>query len=262
MILLADVGNSRLKWSIYNAEKRSGQLAQDYSKDDADILLINLLLEKSISKLVLVSVLGKSFAKKIQHYCQLHNIELHIISSKSSAYGIKNSYDKPQRLGADRFVGMIAAHHLRPNMHCITISCGTAVTIDALTARGEHLGGLILPGLQQFSDQLIKKTALLTSEKSKKISLFAQNTVDALTSGSIFGLVEAINGISSRMEGELLKINHLEGNQHIMSPVQIIICGGDAEIIHQYLPDSVQREDDWLMQGLQLIAEFKSEKQA
>ncbi|MCK5918189.1 MAG: type III pantothenate kinase [Cocleimonas sp.] len=261
MILLADAGNSRLKWAMFNAGKRSKQFSQDYSKNRADYLLINLLVEKSVSTLIFVSVLGEQLSKKIQHYCEQHNIELVLIYSQSEAYGIKNSYSEPQRLGADRFVGLIAAHHLRPDMHCITISCGTAVTIDAITAEGEHLGGLILPGLQQFSDQLIKNTVLLTSEKTKKVSLFAHNTADALTSGSLFGLVEAINGISSRMKGKLLKINHLKGKQ-TMSPVQIIICGGDAEIIHQYLSDSVQREDDWLMQGLQVIANIKNEQQA
>jgi len=262
MILLVDAGNSRLKWAMLDAGKRSQQLAQDYSKDSAERLLIDLLAEKSVANLILVSVLGELFSKKIQQYCQQHTIELTLIYSQSEAYGVKNSYREPQRLGADRFVGLIAAHHLRPDTHCITISCGTAVTIDAITAQGKHLGGLILPGLQQFSDQLIKKTALLTSENTTKISLFSNNTADALTSGSIFGLVEAINGISSRMEGELLKMNHLKGSQQTMNPVQIIICGGDAKIIHPYLSESVQREDDWLMQGLQLIAEFTSEKQA
>ena len=262
MILLVDAGNSRLKWAIYDAGKRSKQLAQDYLEHSADKLLIDILAKKSVSKLILVSVLGEPFSKKIQRYCQQYNIELELIVSPSKAYGVQNSYNEPQRLGADRFVGLVAAHHLRSNRHCVTISCGTAVTIDAITAQGEHLGGLILPGLQQFSDQLIKKTVLLTSESATKIALFANTTADALTSGSIFGLVEAINGISSRMEGKLLKINHLQENQQSMNPVQIIICGGDAKIIHHYLSDSVQREDDWLMQGLQVIADIKSEKQA
>ena len=261
MMLLVDAGNSRLKWAMINEGKRSQQMAQDYSKHNADQLLIEQLSKKQVSKLIVVSVLGDQFAKKIQGYCRQYTIELSIIHSQLEAYGIKNSYEEPQRLGGDRFVGMIAAHHLRPDQHCITISCGTAVTIDAITAQGEHLGGLILPGLQQFSDRLIKKTALLTSEKTKKISLFANNTADALASGRIFGLVEAINGISSRMEGKLLKINHLEGKQQTMHSVQTIICGGDAETLHPYLSESVQREDDWLMQGLQVIADIKSERQ-
>jgi type III pantothenate kinase len=251
MILLVDAGNSRLKWSTYHNGKRSRQFAQDYSQASADSLLIDLLnknVSGSISRLVLVSVLGQSFAEKIQSHCQQSDIVLQIVVSQAEAYGVTNSYREPHRLGGDRFVGLIAAHHLRPNSHCITISCGTAVTIDALTAQGRHLGGLILPGLQQFSDQLIKKAALLTLEKEQKTTLFANNTTDALASGRIFGLVEAINGISSRMKGKLLKMNHLQrGNQHTMYPVQIIICGGDAKRLHHYLRDVAQREDDWLM---------------
>ena len=262
MMLLADAGNSRLKWSTYYKGKRSTQLAQNYSQYTPDIVLINLLQHNIansihiISELLLVSVLGKVFAQKIQSYCQLNNIQLDIIHSHSEAYGVKNSYLQPQRLGADRFVSLIAAHHLRSQSHCIVVSCGTAVTIDALTVQGQHLGGLILPGLQQFADKLIKNTVLLSRKNTEKITLFANNTADGLASGSVFGLVEAINGISSRMEGELLKMTHLRGNQPTMYPIKIILCGGDAAILHPYLADSVQREDDWLMQGLQVIADI------
>ena len=264
MILLVDAGNSRLKWSYYSAGTRSEQFAQDYSQHEAGILL-PLLLKKNVSntdnpvsKLILVSVLGDDFTQKIKYVCQTLQIELQIIRSQAEAYGVKNSYIESQRLGADRFVGMIAAHHLRPKRHCIIVSCGTAVTIDAITVEGEHLGGLILPGLSQFSEQLIKKSALLSIQGATKTTLFANNTADALASGRVYGLVEAINGISSRMKIELLKINDLMEKPNIMYPVQIILCGGDAKLLHPYLNESTQREDDWLMQGLQLIAELQS----
>jgi type III pantothenate kinase len=127
-----------------------------------------------------------------------------------------------------------------------------------LTAEGDHLGGLILPGLAQFSNQLIQKASLLSLEKTTKTTLLANNTADALASGRVYGLVEAINGISSRMEVELLKMNDLRGKPKIMYPVKIILCGGDAKVLHPYLNQSTQREDDWLMQGLELIAKFSS----
>ncbi len=266
MILLVDIGNSRLKWCFYAKGKRSKQFATDYSQYTADILLKNLLnknvieAKNPIKKLILVSVLDKKITKKIQCHCQKLNIALRIVYSQATAYGVKNSYSEPQRLGADRFVGLVAAHHLIPKQHCIIISCGTAVTIDAITQQGKHLGGLILPGLQQFSAQLIQKTALLTLEKVTKTTLFANNTADALASGSVYGLVEAINGISSRMKGELLKINNPRGKQETMYSVRIILCGGDAKILHPYLVQDMQREDDWLMQGLQVIATSIVEK--
>jgi type III pantothenate kinase len=263
MILLVDAGNSRLKWAYYSTGTRSKQFAEDYCQYKADILLPLLLKKKlsniddSISKLILVSVLGNNFSQKIKYACQILKIELQIIRSQAQAYGVKNSYIEPQRLGADRSVGMIAAHHLRPERHCIIVSCGTAVTIDAITVEGVHMGGLILPGLSQFSEQLIKKSALLSIQGATKTTLFANNTADALASGRVYGLVEAINGISSRMKIELLKINDLMEKPDIMYPVQIILCGGDAKLLHPYLNESTQREDDWLMQGLQLIAELQ-----
>lgn len=264
MILLVDAGNSRLKWSYYSAGTRSEQFAQDYSQHEAGILL-PLLLKKNVSntdnpvsKLILVSVLGDDFAQTIEESCQTLKIESQIIRSQAEAYGVKNSYTEPQCLGADRSVGMIAAHHLRPKGHCIIVSCGTAITIDAMTVQGDHLGGLILPGLSQFSEQLIKKSALLSAQGATKTTLFANNTADALASGRIYGLVEAINGISSRMKIELLKMNDLMEKPDIMYPVQIILCGGDAKLLHPHLNEATQWEDDWIMQGLQLIAELQS----
>ncbi len=260
MILLVDVGNSRIKWAKLYKGKRSQQFAQDYSHEYADSILLRLLKEgdkkKRIKLLVLVCVLKADFIQKIEEYCRQLNIEIKIVRSQAKAYGVSNAYDTASLLGADRFVGLIAAHQLIPDQHCIIISCGTAVTIDAITVNGQHLGGLILPGLQSFSECLIKKTALLNTPNMAKTTLFAKNTADAMTSGSILGLVEAINGISSQMKGELLKIKCLGEKTDPMNSVQTIICGGDAKLIHHYLPNSVQREDDWLMQGLQFIAEF------
>ena len=257
MILLIDAGNSRIKWSRLHQGKRSKQFAQDYTQASADSILLTLLKKnkKQISRVVLVSVLNTDFIQKAESYCQELTIQLHTIHSEAEFYGVINAYDDTKLLGADRFVGLIAAHHLRPKSHCVVISCGTAITIDAITAKGQHLGGLILPGLQSFSDSLIKKSALLDTSHASKTTLFAKNTADAITSGTIFGLVEAINGISSRMKGKLLEIKQLEEKTEKMALVQTILCGGDAKLIHQHLSDSTQREDDWLMQGLQLIAE-------
>lgn len=265
MILLVDAGNSRLKWSYLVDGERSEQFAQDYSEDDANSILDNLLAQtdpqgNAIKQLFLVSVLRNGFVQHTQKVCDQLHIGLHFISSQAEAYNVTNGYDDPSKLGADRFVGIIAAHHLLSKHHSIVVSCGTAVTIDAITSKGEHLGGLILPGLQSFSDNLIKKAALLSKPKSPQTKLFASNTADAISSGSIYGLVEAINGISLRMKTELLALNSdKENSEHA---VQTILCGGDAQTIHTYLSDTTRREDDWMMQGLQVIAEYNTKNGA
>lgn len=262
MILLVDAGNSRLKWSYLIDGKRSEQFAQDYLLVDANTILSHLLeqanaQEKPIKQLVVVSVLQNGFIQSIQRTCEKLMVNLHFISAQAEAYGVLNGYDDPSKLGADRFVGIIAAHHLLPQRHCIVISCGTAVTIDAITATGKHLGGLILPGLRSFSDHLIKKAALLSTPKSPQTKLFASNTADAIASGSMYGLVEAINGISLRMKTELGILNTVDGQNTTTPSVQTILCGGDAQTIHTYL-STTQREDDWMMQGLQVIAEYNT----
>ncbi|MCK5903509.1 MAG: type III pantothenate kinase [Cocleimonas sp.] len=268
MILLVDAGNSRLKWATITANQRSKQLAQDYHSQSAleglKHCLQNVFIdtEETQRQLILVAVLGDAFQQATHTLCQQLKISLHYVTAQTIAYGVHNGYTIAAHLGADRFVGLVAAHHLIANEHRIIISCGTAITIDALSVNGYHLGGLILPGLHSFSDSLIKKTAQLNTAKTANTTLFANNTADAIQSGCVYGLVEAITGISSRMRKELLKINHLEEYPKRKVSVRTILCGGDAKLVHRYLLGTTQREDDWIMQGLQIIATTINPSQA
>lgn len=263
MILLADAGNTRLKWAYLNNGKRSQQFAENYQRLSA-VEQLEEIFENTqassedrsvIKRLLLISVLGEAFIEQIKTICEKQHIVLHLVRSSATKLGIQNAYENPKQLGNDRFVSLIAAHHLQAGKHSIIVSCGTAVTIDAITATGQHLGGLILPGLQSFSSKLVEKAALLETPKSQNAVLFAKNTADAIFSGTIFGLIEAINGISLRMKNTLQQSDL--GNNLEKQATTIILTGGDAETIHQYLADSTVRQDDWLMQGLQIIAESK-----
>lgn len=249
-VLLVDAGNTRLKWAWLAAGQRSEQQAKSYPAgadtiEAAQVIIAELLKEFAVQRLVIVHVLGDLFSAGLQQVCRAHNCELALISSAANTYGIKLAYPNPAHLGADRLVGLAAARALANYKAAIIIDCGTAVTVDALTADGIHLGGLITPGLSLLSDVLIRRTkakhmdALLFDNPK----IFTDNTAAAMGSGCLFSLVGTIEGICQRMQHQMTE-----------QPLKII-CGGDAARVHTLLRGDFMLRPAALMDGLQAIAE-------
>lgn len=246
--LLVDAGNSRLKWAELDAAGGfSAQQALAYAGRPALESFINLLDSYSeVRHVTLVHVLTHLFEESVVETCAERGIHLQIARSAASAYGITSGYQAPQALGADRFVGLVAAHYLVDRKACIVIDCGTAVTIDAVEKNGHHLGGLIMPGLQLSADALIARAQNPLSLSFEHPTIFADGTARAIGGGCLFGLVGAIEGICQRM-------------QHAMSaPLVRILTGGDAEHLRPWMPGDCLIIPDLLMQGLRYMTEQKA----
>jgi type III pantothenate kinase len=147
---------------------------------------------------------------------------------------------------------MVAAHNLSNNQACIVVDSGTATTIDAVDAQGQHLGGVILSGLDLCSQSLLNNTELLASHsKSKDIvepKLFSNNTKQAIASGSLFGLAGAIDTICLNMEKEI------QNKSMSSKDINKIICGGSAKTLLPHLNVNFLLEEDLVMQGLRIIS--------
>jgi type III pantothenate kinase len=231
MKLLLDMGNSRLKSAVLDdAGDLSSFVAMTYlDQDPITILQDHLDQYQKISKVVLVSVLGKDFHELALALFRERKIVLIWAASSRKAHGVVNNYQQPTQLGSDRFVALVAARKAFPKQNCIVIDCGTAVTIDALSFEGEFCGGVIIPGLKLWSDSLIKRAGQLNEHQIDDTDLFAKDTAQAIGSGSIFGLVCAIEGISKRMSQKLE-----DQTQSFGKASRLVICGGDAELVSIY----------------------------
>lgn len=243
--LLVDAGNSRLKYAELDAAGNiCAQAALAYAGRpvlDAFVSLLDAFPQ--LQRITLVHVLARPFDEAVQAVCHQRGIPLHSVRPQKSAYGIVSGYQMPAALGADRFVGLVAARQVAEGRACLVIDCGTAVTVDALDAHGLHLGGLILPGLQLSAEALLARTQNRMSCSFDEPVVFAPNTGQAVGGGCLFGLAGAIEGICARM-------------QEAMSEVPLrLLAGGDAERLHGYLPGSYHLEPDLLMRGLQWITE-------
>lgn len=252
--LLVDAGNSRLKWALLSNGQRTAQTARQHapSQPSAATLeyLHRLLKQTSPKQLLMVHVFGQKFSHAVQQLCKDYHCSYKPIVSHSPAYGLTLAYPKAEHLGADRFVGLLAARKLAPQQATIIIDCGTAVTIDVLRANGEHLGGLILPGLNMMSEALTQRTEAshMIEPIMEPVSLLSNNTRQAMGSGCVLGLASAVDGICQRLLPQLAE------------PCHIILCGGDAEHLHDHITVKHSVNADALMAGLHYIAEQEEER--
>jgi type III pantothenate kinase len=156
--------------------------------------------------------------------------------------GVRNGYQQPEQLGSDRWAALIAAWQYVQGA-CLVVNCGTATTVDALSAKGEFLGGLILPGVSLMQRSLATNTAQLI-EESGSLQDFPRNTADAIHSGMLRATVGAI-----RHQFDLLRAR--EGT------VRCLIDGGSAGVVRAHLGLPSEQLDNLVLRGLQIIGETK-----
>ncbi|MDI4634968.1 type III pantothenate kinase [Pelomonas sp. V22] len=207
--LAIDIGNTRLKWALYASPQPGAALLQHGA-----VFLENIdrLAETEWATLVQphsmlgCNVAGDAVRRRVEEQLeQLEqwDIEPRWVVSGPHAGGVTNGYDHPSRLGTDRFVALIGARSLvvrrgQPRA-CLVVMVGTAVTVDALDADGNFLGGLILPGHGIMLRALEGGTAGLRVPTGE-VREFPTNTSDALTSGGTYAIVGAIERMHRHLQ--------------------------------------------------------------
>jgi type III pantothenate kinase len=154
---------------------------------------------------------------------------------------VKNGYDNPARLGCDRWAALVAARRREPGP-CLVVTVGTAMTVDALSGKGEFLGGLIVPGPALMLQALVGNTGQLGPEAGTWRA-FPANTADAMTSGALTALAGAAAQQRQRLQER-------EG----VAPA-LLLSGGGATLLKSLLPGPVVEVDNLVLEGLVIIAE-------
>jgi type III pantothenate kinase len=156
--------------------------------------------------------------------------------------GMPILYDNPKEVGADRIANAVAAYDLYGGPS-IVVDFGTANTIEAISERGEYLGGAIFPGIEISMDALFGRAAALSRvELLEPRRVIGKSTVESIQSGCVYGYSGQVDAIVDRFEAEL-------------GECTVVATGGLADpIIH--LSRTIQHYEPWLtLQGLRTIFE-------
>jgi type III pantothenate kinase len=240
-MLLLDIGNSRCKWALL---EHGIWLRQGVLENGELQRLPTVVGELPASTRVVVSnVAGEAVAALLREYLAAMQCEPTFVQSVAECCGVRNGYRTPQKLGSDRWAALIAARHQVAG-GCLVVNCGTATTIDALSAQGEFLGGLILPGLSLMMNGLSANTAQL-ADRAGALLDFPLDTADAMLSGA----VRATQGAILNQFGLL---QQREGN------VRCLVSGGASSIVVQGLSVSCEYDEHMVLHGLQLLGESEA----
>ncbi|MDP3760783.1 MAG: type III pantothenate kinase [Ramlibacter sp.] len=200
--LAIDVGNTRLKWALYDAPQPGAALRAH----GAEFLEnIDKLADGAWSalappdRMLGCAVAADAVKRRVEEQMEeLWDVPAQWVIASAAEAGLVNGYDHPTRLGADRWVAMIGARRrmlaqgeARP---MVVVMVGTAVTVEAIDQQGKFLGGFILPGHGIMLRALESGTAGL-HVPTGEVREFPTNTSDALTSGGTY----AISGAIERM---------------------------------------------------------------
>lgn len=241
MILLADVGNSRIKWVSCERGEFQARSRAAHGEESWAELVDRLWAElPRPERVVIVSVAGPEVRAALAVWIrQTWAIEAEFVVSIAAACGIRNSYAEPERMGADRWVAMIAARALLGPQTCYVVDCGTAVTIDALAADGRHLGGVIVPGMRLMREALYRETRQIPPEAGEA-RLFGQSTRDGVWGGALYAVASAIDGITERMIASY-------------GPGVRLLTGGATGVVLPHLQSKYRVEPDLIFTGLRVI---------
>lgn len=238
--LLLDGGNSQLKWAwvedltivaIGRAPYRNlGELGEQWRQRNS-----------TVSEIIGCAVCGETKKQLVE--AQL-DAPIRWLASMPQGLGIRNHYRQPEEHGADRWFNALGARRFSKNA-CVVVSCGTAVTIDALASDDHYLGGTIIPGFHLMKEAMAQKTANL-NRPTGKVYPFPTTTANALASG----MMDAVCGSLLLMHGRLQAREGVEAN------VDVVLTGGGAAKVAQALPaefsldNTVKIVDNLVIYGL------------
>ncbi len=163
-----------------------------------------------------------------------------VVIEPGTKTGVAILYDNPKEVGADRIANAVAAIDLYEGP-TIMVDFGTATTCDAVSAKGEYLGGAIVPGIEISLDALFSRAAALRQVELKPPrSVLGKSTVESIQSGTIYGYTALVDGLCRRITAEL-------------GDCTVVATGGLADLIAP-LSEMIEHREPWLtLHGLRLV---------
>lgn len=241
MIIAIDAGNSRIKWATHEGGRwlDGGVLAT------SDIAWLAEAADEwpAGAQVVVCNVAGAEVAAGISSLLATRQARVSFLRPTAAACGVRNSYDLPAQLGADRWAALIGARAQSANA-CLVVCAGTATTVDLLDADGVFRGGLILPGFDLMRAALASNTAQLPFAEAGAFRAEPRNTSDAIVSGCLQAQLGAVERMFAPIASE--------------AGAQCLLTGGAAERLVAHLRIPFRLVENLILRGLVRYAESPS----
>jgi type III pantothenate kinase len=268
-VLLIDAGNSRLKWATLPANYRRGaRFARHGVVDWPSVRIRRTLIQllqpaRAPGRALICNVAGPSLERELRAAARAAGVgTLEFAHTAPAGAGVRNAYAEPWRLGVDRWVALIGAHHEYPRQALCIVSLGTAMTVDLLGADGRHHGGSIVPGPTLMIEALLEHTAGIRRRAGRidtaagtfdadatavrrplmRRSVFARDTRAGLTAGA------------SHACAALIERAYAQARTRLRTRPRLLLAGGAAAAISPLLSIPVTREDQLVLRGLAVLA--------
>ena len=245
-VLLIDAGNTRLKWQLRQRWQTAGDsdvIAQGIRRYDRDAWDSDWQLPDGPSSVWVGSVAGEAVDARIRKWCESQRFGKPLfVKTSREALGLRVAYRDVSRLGVDRFLAMIGARQRARRPLCV-IDVGTAMTLDAIDARGMHVGGLIAPGPGTMVQSLLRGTSGIDDASSDMPDdMFARDTAKAVTGGACFAaaaLIDRFADAATRRFGE---------------EPRLFLAGGGRGVIQALTTSQLTEAPDLVFDGLMALS--------
>jgi type III pantothenate kinase len=257
MLLAIDAGNTNIVLGVFDGGRldESWRLAtlRERTADEIGILVTHLFRDRGlevarVTGVIIASVVPPLTPDLVAMARRYFRQEALVVEPGVNT-GMPVLYEPPEDVGADRVVNGVAAYEFygrdrrRP---VVVVDFGTATTFDAITAKGEYLGGVICPGVQISADALFQRAARLPRvDVRRPASLIGRTTVGSIQAGLFYGYVAMVEGIVRRLQAELG-----EGGA-----VACVATGGLADLIAPETSVIDEVNPDLTLHGLRIVWE-------
>lgn len=253
-ILLVDIGNTRVKWALLRGTRLARMQARVHGRR-AEVLrdLVNAV-PAEVTRVIAVCVAGARLERAlISAARQRFRLRVEFVRSTRHSAGVRNAYRDTWRLGADRWVSVIGAHAMARGRAALIANIGTALTLDAVTGKGRHLGGAIAPGPETMIASLltgthgIRRRARGGASAARGRGLFARDTARALDAGANHAAAALIDR-AARVAQDAFGSKPL-----------LILTGGGGAGLRPYIKSPLRVVPDLVLRGLAVLARAQAQ---